>query len=54
MKKETEKLVKNLAVHEKAEVQFQEKRKHALSKRKKLEKTLEVVSGLPDPRPYSI
>ncbi|KDQ18233.1 hypothetical protein BOTBODRAFT_29575 [Botryobasidium botryosum FD-172 SS1] len=40
VKKETEKLVKNLAVHEKAEVQFQEKKKHLISKRKKLEKAL--------------
>ena len=46
MKRETAKLVKDLASHEKEEVKLQEKKKHAVSKHKKLRKTLTEVRSL--------
>ena len=43
MKKETAKLIKDLASHEKEEVKLQEKKKHVSSKQKKLKKAVADV-----------
>jgi structural maintenance of chromosome 4 len=46
VKKETAKLVKDLASHEKEEVKLQEKKKHVSSKQKKLKKAIADVRVL--------
>lgn len=43
VRKETAKLTKDLAAHEKEEVKLQEKKKHAVSKQKKLKKSITDV-----------
>jgi hypothetical protein len=43
VKKETAKLTKDLAAHEKEEVKLQEKKKHVVSKQKKLKKSITEV-----------
>jgi hypothetical protein len=43
VRKEVDKLSKTLASHEKEEVKFQEKKKHAVTKQKKIKKSLSEV-----------
>ena len=43
VRKETAKLTKDLAAHEKEEVKLQEKKKHVVSKQKKLKKSISEV-----------
>lgn len=47
VRKETAKLTKDLALHEKEEVKLQEKKKHAVTKQKKLKKTISDVRRCP-------